>query len=218
VWEQLVEQCRPVVLARAELRVSGRVNGEGIPSLTTGVAVDAHRLAIVALVGVQRVFNLAGTADAVVLLNHLEARVTRGSAAEVVEALVGVHLPPLRLLALLSGCVSADTAVTGSDRIGDIVRLRTSDSTIYLRERNGQWRLHAAEFDDITADYRSLANGWPREIEVRRAPEVALRLRVIEFERNPQLPAAAFVLPVPDAYIDMPLDTLRREGPLSRRD
>jgi hypothetical protein len=217
IWATLTRECRGVTMARAELRVSGRVEGQGFPSLTTGLAVDADRLSIVAMAGARRVFSLAGDRASVVLLNHLDGRMTRGAATDVVEALVGVRLAPDRLLAILSGCVAAAPTVTEAERIGTITRIRTADTVIYLSERNGQWRLAAAEFGDVIADYRRVEAGWPREIELRRSDDVTLRLRVIEFERNPQLPPGLFQLQVPDAFVELPLDALRRGGPLGRR-
>jgi hypothetical protein len=218
IWAELSRPCRAVTMARAQLRVSGRVSGQRVPSLTTGLAVDADRLAIESQAGVRRVFTLAGDRRAVVLLNHLDGQATRGPAGDVVDALVGVRLEPDRLLALLSGCVSPDPVVATAERVGAVARLRTADSVIYLSERGGQWRLTAAEFGDVVADYRRVDAGWPRDIELRRGEAVTLRLRVIEFERNPQLPPAVFQLQVPDAFVEVPLDVLRQSGPLGRRD
>jgi hypothetical protein len=218
IWMELSRGCRAVAMARAELRVSGRVEGQGFPSLTTGLVADADHLAIQTMAGARPVFTLAGDRASVVLLNHLDRRMTRGAAADVVDALVGVRLQPDRLLALLSGCVSSDATVTLAERVGAAARLRTADSVIYLVERQGQWRLAAADFGDVTADYRRVEDGWPREIELRRGVDVRLRLRVIEFERNPRLSPAVFDLQVPDAFVEVPLETLRQSGPLGRRE
>lgn len=217
IWNDLSRPCRSVTGARAELRVSGRIAGQRVPGLTTGLAVDAGRLAIDARLSARRVFNLAGDLSHVVLLRHLDARVARGPAADLVEALVGVPLTPARLLALLTGCVATDATVTSADRTGAIARLRTPDSVIYLAERDGRWRLVAAEFGDVVADYRRVEDGWPREVELRRNPDVTLLLRVIEFERNPQLPPAVFQVQVPASFVEMPLEELRRDGPLGQR-
>lgn len=218
IWAELSRACRPVTMARAELRVSGRVAGQRVPSLTTGLVVDDARLAIDSRAGGRRVFALAGDRAGVVLLNYLDRQATRGPAGDVVDALIGVRLEPARLLALLSGCVSSDPVVTQAERFGTVVRLRVSDTVIYLAERGGQWRLAAAEFGDVAADYLRIESGWPREIALRRGANVTLRLRVIEFERNPQLPPALFQLQVPDAFVEVPLDDLRQSGPLGRRD
>ena len=213
VWTSLTDACRKVTAVRAELRVSGRVHGSRVPSLTTGVGLDAGRISLVAMVGARRVFALAGDTASVIWLNQLEGTSTRGTAAAVTDALIGIPLEPARLLALLTGCVSADPAVVSSERAGAFVRLRTADSVIYLREREGRWQLAAAEFRDVVVDYRHLEAGTPRDLDLRRGTDVSLRLRVIEFERNSQLPPAVFRLQVPGAFVEHPLDEVRRRGP-----
>lgn len=217
IWNDLTAPCRSVTSARAELRVSGRIAGQRVPGLTTGLAVGSDRLAIDSRLSGRRVFSLAGDLPQVVLLRHLDNRVARGPAVELVDALVGVPLAPARLLAILSGCVAPEATVTEAERLGAFARLRTPDSTIYLAQRDSRWRLVAAEFGDVVADYRRVEDGWPREVELRRNPDVTLLLRVIEFERNPPLPSAVFQLQVPASFVEMSLDELRRDGPLGQR-
>lgn len=215
VWSDLSGDCRSTTALRAELRVSGRVAGQRVPSLTTGVAVDPSRVALVAMAGARPVFHLAGDRDNVVLLNQVDATLTRGPAADVIDALVGIHLEPDRLLSILAGCASPDVEVTGADRVGAFGRIRTPETTIYLRERNDGWQVAAAEFQDITVDYRQQTDSGPRDIEVRRGDDVTLRLRVIELERNPQLSDALFSLRLPESFVEVPVDELRRSGPLA---
>jgi hypothetical protein len=132
----------------------------------------------------------------------------------VIDALVGIRLEPARLLGILSGCVSSDPVPIDADRIGAYGRVRTADTTVYLRQRDEGWQLAAAEFGDLVVDYRRVESGVPRDIEVRRGAEVSLRLRVIEFDRNPQLPASVFSVRVPESFVDVSVDQLRQNGPL----
>lgn len=215
IWTVLSRECRTVAAMRAELRVSGRVAGQRFPTLTTGVVVDAGRLAIAATAGARSVFHLAGDRDRVVLLNYMDATTTRGPADDVVEALVGLRLEPARLLSILSGCAAPEPDVTAANRVGAYGRLRTSDTTIYLREHEDGWRLAAAEFGDVVVDYRRIESGMPAEVEVRRGGDVELRLRVIEFDRNPELPESVFSLRVPESFVEVSVDQLRRDGPLA---
>ena len=67
----------------------------------------------------------------------------------------------------------------------------------------------------MVVDYRRLDAGVPREIEIRRGPDVSLRLRVIEFVRNPALPEAVFSPRVPEAFVEISVDELRRSGSLA---
>lgn len=215
VWAALSSGCRAVTSARVQLRVSGRIGGQRIPGLTTGLAVDATRVAIDARAGARRVFSLAGDRSEVVLLRHLDGRMARGPAGDLLDALVGVRLEPARLLAVLSGCVAVDPTFQSGDRVGPYARIQTPDTLIYLAPLDRGWRLAGAEFDGVVADYRRLERGWPGEVELRR-PDVSLRLQVVEFERNPRLPAVVFQLPVPAAFVEMSLDELRRDGPLGQ--
>jgi len=217
LWEQLSQPCRDVSSAQTQLRVSGQIGRDRFPGLTTGLAVDAGRLAIEARHSSRRIFSLAGDTTEAVLLDHMQGRVVRGAAADIVEALVGVRLTPERLLAVLSGCVSPRPLATAADRIGALARLTTADSTIYLTQQGGQWRLRAAEFGDIVADYRRVDVGRPLEVELRSGLDIRLTVRVIEFVRNPQLPAGLFRLAVPDTFTPTSVETLRTDGPLAQR-
>lgn len=219
-WDAIAADCRGVTSTRAELRVSGEVGGSRFPSLTTGLAVSDAGLAIVATYNARSLFHLAGPASDVVLLDHLEQRAFRGPAPAIVEALVGVAIGPDRLLALLTGCVSPRPDAGAGARVGGLLRVDLPGSRVYLAEDDGGWRLRAAEFDDVVADYRRVDEGRPREIELRRGEAVRLRLRVIELERNPILPASLFQLSVPASYIQTPLAALGDEqllGPPGRQ-
>lgn len=210
-WDGLSAACRDVTALRAELRVSGEIDGRRFPSLTTGMAVEADRLAVVATYSARPIFNLAGASDEVTLLDHQERRVVTGPAAAIVEALVGVPVDPGRLLALVTGCVSRDPAPVAGARIDRLLRVDLADAVVYLVQADGGWRLRAAAFDDVIVEYRRVEHGWPRELEMRRGGRVRLRLRMVEWERNPILPAALFKLTVPASYIHTPLEAIGDE-------
>ena len=148
----------------------------------------------------------------------MERRVIQGPAARIVDALVGVWMGPDRLLALLTGCVSSHPSGLSGVRVGGLLRVDLADSRVYLVPADEDWRLRAAEFEDVLVDYRRIEGGWPREIELRRGPDVRLRLRVIELDRNPILPAALFQLTVPASYIHTPVDALDDERLLDSSD
>jgi hypothetical protein len=206
IWDALTTACRDVTTMRAELRVSGSVRGQRVPTLTTGMAVDAERIAMVATYNGRPMFNVAGATGAVTLLDHLERRVVEGGAPEVLDSLVGIQAGPDRLLALLTGCISRDPSAQSSSRIADFLRIDLPDSSVYLASSDSAWRLRAATFGDVVAEYRRIEAGWPREIELRRRDDVRLRIRVIEWEHNPTLPAGLFRLSVPPAYVSTPLE------------
>jgi hypothetical protein len=214
IWTALVQPCIDVDRLRVELRVSGRVAGNRFPSLVTGLAVDADRVAIDARYGGRQVFNLAGQTERAVLLDHLERRVVRAPASAIVDALVGVRLTPDRLLALLTGCASRSTAVVASERVGPFLRVSLADAAIYLEEREQDWRVAGADVDTVLVDYRRNEDGTPRQIELR-APGVAVLMRIVAVDRNPSLADALFHLQVPAPYDEVPIDALRTASPLT---
>jgi hypothetical protein len=216
VWTGLTQTCRDVSGYRAQLRVSGRVNGARVPGLTAGVALEGPRIALETRYGGTRLFTIAGEASDAVLLLHREARFVRGPAADVVDALVGLRLEPARLLALLTGCITGSD-VSRADRIGALARLTASDAVIYLRQQAGAWRLRAAELDGLMVDFRRVEDGWPRQMMIRRAADVSVTVEVIEFEDNPPLVPGLFRATVPEPFVEMSLGDLRDNGPFGDR-
>lgn len=217
IWGVLTQGCRDVSSYRAQLRVSGRLRGERVPGLTAGMAVDADRMAMNLRWSAAPEFNIAGSTADVTLLMQRAGRVVRGPSAEVTDALIGVGLTPAGLLAILTGCVTPDTTVVGAERVGATLQVTLPGGLVYLRERGASWQLLAGEIDGMVVDYRRVEDGWPREVVIRRQPDVTLTLRVVEFERNPPLAPGLFQLGTPATFVEMPLETLRAEGPFGPR-
>jgi hypothetical protein len=214
IWDQMTRACGEVSSARAELRVSGRLNGERASGVTVGVAVDASRLAILGRVGGTNLFHAAGVESDVTLLLQRERQVVRGPAADVVEGLAGIRLGPARLLALLSGCVTQHRVVTGAERVGGFARVTTADSVVYLVPQASGWQLAAAEIDGLlVVDFARIdATGRPRELTLRRPPDATIAMRVVEFEPNPALPDELFRVAVPGSFTETPLAAFRAGG------
>lgn len=218
VWDGLTRACGDVSAYQAQLRVSGRVNGQRVPGLDAGLALDAGRLAMMARAGARNVFHIAGRAEGLTLLLQLDGRVVRGPAVDVIDALVGVRVEPAQLLAALTGCLMADADVTATERVGRLARITTADGIVYLRPRGSDWHLAASEFDGIIVDYRRVVEGWPRDLVIRQGSEVALRFEVIEFVRNPPLQPGLFEVSVPASYIEVPAASLRDDGAFATPD
>lgn len=217
IWSDMTRRCVDLSSYRAQLRVSGRVDGERVPGLMVGVAIDNEQIAMEARYGAARVFTLGGHAENVTLLLDRDARVVRGSAADIVEALVGIPMAPSRLRELLTGCLAPADELSDAARIGSVARLTAADVAVYLRLRSGIWQLIAGEFDGVVADYRRVDADGPREIVLRRPAETTLTLQVIEFERNPQLGPGLFRPVVPESFVETSLETLRATGLVGRR-
>ena len=214
IWAEMTRVCSDVSGARAELRVSGRLNGERASGVIVGLAVDASRLGIIGRVGGTNLFHAAGAVSDVTLLLQRERQFVRGPAADIVEGLAGIRLEPSRLLSLLSGCVTTAREVSQSERVDAFVRITMPDAVVYLKQQGSGWQLAAAEIDgNLTVDFRRIdAAGRPRELTLRRLPDATITLRVVEFLPNPPLPDELFGVAVPGSFTETALDAFRAGG------
>jgi hypothetical protein len=219
-WAAVVSACRNVRSYRARLGLSGTVANRHIPgfaSAVLGLAVTATgEIGLEARVSGQLVFTMAGTADHARLLLVDDQRVVDAPAAAMVDALIGVPIGPARLLAILAGCVSTSDTMDEAARYDDVLRVVSGDTTIFLEDRDGVWRVRAADAPGLRVDYQAVENGRPQRIAVRSAPDaeprVSLVLRVDEAEINRALPPAVFTVRVPDAATPMSIEELRASG------
>jgi len=195
----------------------GRQRIRGLAGATLDVAVTAAgQIGLEARVSSQLVFKLGGSATRADLL--IEGRVVTARADEIVEALIGMKVGPERLLAILTGCVSAAGSVDRAQRLGDILEITTSDATVFLARRAGAWVPRAGAFGELQVDYRALDQSFPRDLQLStrpgHVPPVSLSLKVRSFEVNPALGPEAFTVVIPEGTGTMSLAELRESGPL----
>ena len=167
--------CRAPAALTADLRLSGRIDGERVRgTLQVGVAPDAMRLEGLAPFGAP-VFVLAAQPSGAVLLLPRDNAVARAtSAAALLDAIVGVALGPADLLAIVSGCGLADWQATGAAAYGETWRrLDVGDRRRLWLRRDGAAGaglvLAAAEDDQWRIEYTRTGNGWPTAIRLQRA-------------------------------------------------
>ncbi len=203
-WDTATQACRGVGAATATLRLSARAGACRIPSVRVGLAIDGGRaVALEARVGGTNVFRLAGPADGATLVLRDGPRTLRAPAADIVEALVGVKLDPARLLALLSGCLSARPDFVQGNRRDGLLEVTLPDSVGYLAAGgDGVWRLRAGTFDGLVVDYAQWGPASPRQIEIRSqadapGPRIAISIGEVEIVPNP-------TPPIPQALFDPP--------------
>ena len=163
--------CQSHDAVTADLRLSGRIDGERVRgTLQVGVARDAMRLEGLAPFGAP-VFVLAARPGDAVLLLPRESAVARGtSAAELLDAAVGVALTPAELLAIVSGCGVADWTVTGGATYGGTWTRLDLDGNrvIWLRARpDGPPILVAAADRRWQIEYTRPGPTWPTAIRLR---------------------------------------------------
>src|SRR5579871_6754865 len=202
-WDGATNACRGVHEYRASGRLSARVASQRIPHVDIGLAASAAGdIAIEARAGSALVFKLAGSASEATLVLADGNRVVRAPAAEIVEALVGAPLGPERLLAVLTGCVSRQPALSRAERVGDFVHVWTGDGEVYLEKNGGAWRPRGGFFEALVVEYRSFAGEWPADLtivsEPGHTPAVSISLHLEDPQANPPPAPAVFKVNVPD--------------------
>jgi hypothetical protein len=216
-WAAVVGACRNVRTYRARLGLSGTVANRHIPgfaSAVLGLAVTtAGEVGLEARVSGQPVFTMAGTADRARLFLVDDQRVVDAPADAIVDALIGVPIGPARLLAVLAGCVSTRDVMDEAARYGDVLRVVSGDTRVFLEDGDGVWRARAGDAPGLRVDYQAMEHGRPHRIALRSAPgaepRVSIVLRVDEAEINRPLPASIFTVRVPETATPMSIEELR---------
>ena len=221
-WAEASGACAGARTFRAELRLSGRIDGEPITSGGVNVAIDrAGSIGLEARAFGSQIFHLAGSSDRATLYLRRDDRVITARAEEIVEALIGVKLGPERLIALLSGCVTRTPTFESGVRFGSMIEVTTADGPVVIERRGGKWEPRAGRFDGLVAEYAQLAGGWPKALRIRsepgRSPAISLSIEVNEFEVNQTIPPSAFVSSAPPTAVPATLEELRAAGPLRER-
>jgi hypothetical protein len=212
--------CRGFKTLTAELALSGRAGGERLggrvhAGLESGGAV---RLEGIAPFG-GPVFILAGRNERATLLLLREQRVLKETAvADVLERLTGLALGADDLRLMVSGCLADNATPTdGRQWPGGWQAVALGpDRVAYLRSRQGQIVVVAADYGPWRIDYAGHTNGYPRIVRVRRSGDTTtdVTARVGQLEVNTEIDPRAFILEIPSDADPMTLDELRSVAPL----
>ncbi len=211
--------CESVRTMQAELGLSGRAAGQRVRGRVLGGFVPgALRLEGVAPFGTP-VFILVADGQRGTLLLSRDRRVVRDEAPEeILNALIGLRLGADDLRALLSGCVKAAAEPSAARTYGSdwmAVDL-ASGGTIYLNRAGTAWRIVAGRYGGLEIDYPAFEGDRPSQITLR-GTELNLGLAVSQVEVNGDLPRDQLVmLKIPDGVEPLPLDELRKSGPLGQ--
>ena len=218
--------CRAPAALTADLRLSGRIDGDRVRgTLQVGVTKDSMRLEGLAPFGAP-VFVLAARAGQAVLLLPRETAVARGeSAAELLDAVVGVPLSPADLLAIVSGCGLAEWKVRGAASFGDTwTRLDVDDARrLWLRAQpGGAPVIVAAEDGRWRIEYTRAGAGWPSAIRLQRTAASGGGATDAVFavdapEALDALPAGALDVDVPANAREVALADLKKNRELAER-
>ena len=209
MWAEATRGCATLVRYNANIR--------GIRGVHLSLAVTrGGDIGIEATVGGQSAFVLKGTADRSTRWLPNERRFVTAPAAIILKSLVGLEVDPSRLLAVLGGCAAVDRQVTRAERIGDVIRITTPDTTAFLKRPRDVWRVVAARFAPLSVDYADWQTDIPRRVvlatESGQTPAVELSLRIDTPLVNPDLPPEVFQLPVPADAIPTAVSDLRLLG------
>jgi hypothetical protein len=219
IWAEATKECATVDRYSAdELRPSGRVAGSRIRGSLALAVTAGGLIGVEATYGQLRIFYLKGTSDNATLWLPGEGRVVTAPAAQILNALVGLDVDPVRLLAVLTGCVAVDRQLSQAVRVGQWLRLETRDkTTVFVAEAAGRRRVVAADFDRLSVEYGPLVEGLPSRVTIAtvpgRSPVVNLTLAIKGVRRNPDLPAEAFRVVVPADAVPASVSDLRPLGP-----
>ena len=212
--------CRGFRTLTAELALSGRAGGEKLggrvhAGLESGGAVRLEGLAPFG----PPVFILAGRNERATLLLPRDHRVLPETPVpEVLERLTGLALGADDLRLMVSGCLADNAAPTdGRQWPGGWQAVTLApERTAYLRSRQGQTVVVAADYGPWRIDYSEHAGGYPRVVRVRPAGDAStdVTARIGDLQVNIDIDPRAFVVEIPSDAAPMTLDELRSVAPL----
>jgi hypothetical protein len=224
-WADATKSCRGVTSYQGSLRVSGRINGDRIP--TTVTILNGATLAgldLEATAAGRQIFRMAGTANDATLYINEGHRYAKGPPEELTEALVGVKLGPSRWLALVTGCVATSPDFVSGVRYDKDLAVMTPTGRVFLSMMDGAWHAHRGLFDGLVVEYEhytaavsAFPSQWRIDSERDRNPSVALSIEVDKATAGASIGPKAFTISLPPDAAPMTLDELRASGPLRKK-
>jgi len=225
VHAEISSACGGVRTLTAELALAGRVAGERLRGrVIAGLArPSSMRLEGVAPFGPPAFILAARDAEAVLFLPREQRVVREGSAARLLEALVGISLGADDLRAILTGCVvSMPRPLGGREHQGGWASIDLDGgATLFLRRQGTQWTLRAARRDEWLLEYDAWQGGLPRSVRLvamgQRTSAADITATISQLMTNVDLPANAFTIEIPAEAQTISVDDLQRRGELRQR-
>jgi len=222
-FEEATAGCRGVRTITAELSLSGRA---GSQKLRGRIIAGLERPGSMRLEGVapfgQPVFIMVARAGRATLLLPRDGRLLAdASPAAVFEALAGIPLDADDLLAILSGCLSADPRPLRGRIYGggwSAVDL-AGGVTAYLQQEGDRWRVRAGTREQLTIEYADFVGDRARRVRLRMDGNASvaksdLTLGLSQVDTNVAIDPKAFSVLVPEGAVPLTVEELRRLGPL----
>lgn len=219
---QAAQGCASVSTFSAVLSLSGRVGGQKLRGRVDAGLAAPDRIVLEAVAPFGKpFFVLASAAGDATLLLPRDGRYLRDATAEaIVEALTGVALTPEELRLALAGCgIPAAVPSSGRSFDGGWAAIDSGETTTWLRQIDGRWRIAAATRGTMTVHYDAFGPERPATVRIRVTTGAGADLiaRLSDVAVNAPIDAKAFALDVPRDATPITLDELRRGGPLSRQ-
>jgi hypothetical protein len=147
----------------------------------------------------QSIFVLSGTAQQATLWLRREDRAVVGPPGAIIEAILGVPLPPDRLLSVLTGCIARAFEVKSSLEHNSILTIETPDARVYLERDSAGWRTRAGDVDGFRIELGRKTSPLPDKVWIHtaagRSPGARLDVKVSDAETNSTIPASFFTPP-----------------------
>jgi hypothetical protein len=204
-WAEATKTCRDAQSYKADLRVS---------RLSIEAAVTPANIYMGATYSGQSIFMLAGTSAQATLWLRRDNRVVRAPAGDIIEAILGVEVPPDRLLSLLSGCGTRAFDVKSASSYSKLLAVQTPDTRVFLQRAGSVWQTYGVEADGFRVRFFWKAGASPEKIWIGSAPgrdpAASLNVSVRDATINDQIPASIFNAPSGAATAEpMTLEELR---------
>lgn len=220
-YRQATAACEQIKTITATFALAGRAGSSKLRGrIDAGFAPPARaRLEGIAPFG-KPVFILVADGERGTLVLPREDRVLRDAPPDrIVEALAGVPLGPQALRTAVSGCgLDGASPAEGQSFSNGWVSGASGDSTVYLRQENGAWRVAAATRGPVTITYADYVAGRPSTIRFRAESQgrttTDLTVRLSNVDLNTTLDPRTFEVDLPEHPVTLTLEELRRAGPL----
>ena len=205
--------------------MSGRAGSQRIWPLAVETAVTADRIYMSATHSGQPVFVLAGSAsDATLWLRRNDPeRVVKAPAGAIVDAILGLSVPPERLLAVLTGCVTRAFDVVSAVEYDGLLGIGTADARVFLQRIGAAWRPRAGVLEGFTVEFGWESSPLPARVWIQstpgREPRASVTLTVSDAAVDEPIPATVFTAPAGASRAEpMTLEELRSVGAWKERD
>ena len=136
----------------------------------------------------QPIFLLAGSAKEATLWLRPEQKALKAPAGEIIEAILGLPMPPDRLLALLTGCATRSFDVTAATSHNGIVAVQTADARVFLQRQGTVWRTLGADAEGFRVEFLWKAGTLPEKVWIRSMPGGDASLDVSVADADDQRP------------------------------